>query len=61
MPHVAEEELTGAPDAKGVDVCRSEQRMLVTFDLGFGDVRVYPLLDAGMCCCDHATSSRTPH
>ena len=39
---VLEEELTGAPDAKLVDLCRSEQRMLVTFDLGFGDVRVYP-------------------
>ena len=39
---VPDEGLTGAPDAKLVDVCRSEQRMLVTFDLGFGDVRVYP-------------------
>lgn len=39
---VADEELTGAPDAKLIDVCRSEQRMLVTFDVGFGDVRTYP-------------------
>lgn len=39
---VPDKGLTGAPDAKLVDACRSEQRMLVTFDLGFGDVRVYP-------------------
>lgn len=39
---VADESLTGAPDAKLMDICRSEQRMLVAFDLRFGDVRVYP-------------------
>lgn len=39
---VADEKLTGAPDAKLIDVCRSDQRMLVTFDVGFGDVRIYP-------------------
>lgn len=39
---VADEELTGAPDAKLIDICRSEQRTLITFDLGFGDVRIYP-------------------
>lgn len=39
---VADEGLTGAADAKLIERCRSEQRMLVTFDLGFGDVRSYP-------------------
>jgi predicted nuclease of predicted toxin-antitoxin system len=38
----ADEHLTGTPDAKLIDVCRDEQRILVTFDLGFGDLRVYP-------------------
>jgi predicted nuclease of predicted toxin-antitoxin system len=36
------EGLIGAPDSDLLSVCRNEQRMLVTFDLGFGDLRAYP-------------------
>ncbi|MCA1674245.1 MAG: DUF5615 family PIN-like protein [Actinobacteria bacterium] len=39
---VHDEDLIGAPDSDLFTVCRDEQRILVTFDLGFGDVRAYP-------------------
>ena len=39
---VSDEGLTGAADSLVIEACRSEQRLLVTFDVGFGDVRVYP-------------------
>ncbi len=39
---VHDEDLIGAPDSDLLTVCRDEQRMLVTFDLGFGDLRTYP-------------------
>jgi predicted nuclease of predicted toxin-antitoxin system len=39
---VHDEDLIGAPDSDLLTVCRDEQRMLVTFDLGFGDLRAYP-------------------
>lgn len=39
---VADEDLVGRPDADVWNACVDERRMLVTFDLGFGDVRMYP-------------------
>jgi len=39
---VTDEELSGAPDEELLDVCRREGRLLVTFDLGFGDIRAHP-------------------
>ena len=39
---VPTERLTGAKDAVVMEACRSDSRMLVTFDVGFGDVRAYP-------------------
>ena len=39
---VATEQLTGHPDGDIWAACFAEQRMVVTFDLGFGDVRAYP-------------------
>jgi predicted nuclease of predicted toxin-antitoxin system len=39
---VADEGLTGASDPTVIDACRSDERMLVTFDIGFGDVHAYP-------------------
>jgi predicted nuclease of predicted toxin-antitoxin system len=39
---VPAERLTGATDATLIEACRAEERMLVTFDVGFGDVRTYP-------------------
>jgi predicted nuclease of predicted toxin-antitoxin system len=39
---IAQEGLEGAQDGHVSDVCRREQRILVTFDLGFSDIRAYP-------------------
>ncbi len=39
---IPDEGLTGAADPVVIEVCRSDERMLVTFDIGFGDVRRYP-------------------
>jgi predicted nuclease of predicted toxin-antitoxin system len=36
------ERLAGRPDAQVLDVCRSEGRVLVTFDLDFADIQIYP-------------------
>lgn len=36
---VADQRLTGATDERLFDVCRSEQRVMVTLDLDFGDPR----------------------
>jgi predicted nuclease of predicted toxin-antitoxin system len=38
---VADEGLTGAADSVVIEACRSGERLLLTFDVGFGDVRVY--------------------
>lgn len=37
-----EERLGGRPDAQVLNVCRNETRILVTFDVGFADIRLYP-------------------
>ncbi len=42
---VSDEGLTGTPDPALLDVCRREQRLLITFDVGFGDLRAYPPQD----------------
>lgn len=34
--------LAGGPDAQVLDVCRSEGRVLITFDLDFADIHAYP-------------------
>ena len=34
--------LQGAADPKIAEVCRQEQRVLVTLDIGFADIRAYP-------------------
>jgi predicted nuclease of predicted toxin-antitoxin system len=38
---VADEGLTGGADSAVIAACRSGERMLVTFDVGFGDIRAY--------------------
>ncbi len=42
---VWDEGLRGAKDPRLAEVCRAERRALLTFDLGFGDIRQrgYPL------------------
>jgi predicted nuclease of predicted toxin-antitoxin system len=37
-----EQQLGGHPDASLLDVCRTENRVLVSFDLDFCDIRLYP-------------------
>ena len=39
---VLEERLGGNPDPKVLDACRAENRVLITFDLDFSDIRLYP-------------------
>jgi len=39
---VWQEELRGRPDAELAEVCRREERALVTLDLDFADIRAYP-------------------
>ena len=42
---VAEQELTGAEDTLIASICRDEARVLVTLDMDFADIRVYPPQD----------------
>jgi hypothetical protein len=39
---VLEERLGGEPDRKVFDACQTEDRILVTLDLDFADIRQYP-------------------
>lgn len=39
---VYDESLGGAPDQQLIQVCRDEQRVLITLDLDFADIRTYP-------------------
>lgn len=39
---VPDEQLIGHPDSAILDVCLSEDRILVTLDLDFSDIRRYP-------------------
>jgi len=39
---VLEQLLGGARDSAILDACRAERRILVTFDLDFADIRLYP-------------------
>jgi predicted nuclease of predicted toxin-antitoxin system len=39
---VAEEQLSGANDGKVLQACVAEDRILITLDLDFSDIRTYP-------------------
>lgn len=39
---VLEERLGGNPDPAVLEACRGENRVLITFDLDFSDIRLYP-------------------
>ena len=39
---VLEERLGGSPDPDVLEACRGESRVLITFDLDFSDIRLYP-------------------
>jgi predicted nuclease of predicted toxin-antitoxin system len=42
---VADQRLAGQPDVQVADACRAEGRAVVTLDLDFSDIRVYPPSD----------------
>ncbi len=39
---VADQQLAGQPDVRVAEVCKAERRAVVTLDLDFSDIRVYP-------------------
>ena len=39
---VSEQQLQGSTDAVIIEVCRREDRALITLDVGFADIRNYP-------------------
>jgi predicted nuclease of predicted toxin-antitoxin system len=39
---VTDESLGGGPDPKVIEACLNENRILVTLDLDFADIRIYP-------------------
>ena len=39
---VNDEGLQGSPDNSLAQICRAEERVLVTLDMGFADIRSYP-------------------
>ncbi|NOX62921.1 MAG: hypothetical protein GXP42_13415 [Chloroflexi bacterium] len=39
---VAEQGMAGLTDAEVSSVCKSENRVIITLDLGFADIRTYP-------------------
>jgi len=39
---VVDQRLQGSEDPALLDVCRQEQRVLITLDLDFSDIRTYP-------------------
>ena len=39
---IPEQDMRGDADPRVVTVCRREQRVLLTLDLGFADIRTYP-------------------
>ena len=39
---VFDEQLVGAPDERIAQACAQEQRILITLDLDFADIRTYP-------------------
>ncbi len=39
---VADQQLAGQPDVRVAEVCRAEGRVLLTLDLDFSDIRVFP-------------------
>lgn len=42
---VADQQLAGQPDVRVAEVCRAEGRAVLTLDLDFSDIRVYPPSD----------------
>jgi predicted nuclease of predicted toxin-antitoxin system len=42
---ISDQQMTGNPDSKVASVCKDEDRVLVTLDLDFADIRLYPPAD----------------
>ena len=39
---IHDQQMVGQPDPQVASICRTEQRVLVTLDLDFSDIRTYP-------------------
>lgn len=42
---IHDQQMVGQPDPRVASVCQSEQRVLLTLDLDFSDIRTYPPVD----------------
>jgi len=42
---IHDQQMVGQPDPRVASVCQSEQRVLLTLDLDFSDIRTYPPAD----------------
>jgi predicted nuclease of predicted toxin-antitoxin system len=56
-----DQNLQGAHDPALLDVCRSEQRVLLTLDLDFSDIRTYPPQDNTGIIVLRVSSQSKPH
>lgn len=58
---VVEQRLSGAEDSEVARACRTEERVLMTLDVGFGDIRTYhPKEQAGIVVL-RLRSQEKPH
>lgn len=53
--------LQGSHDPALLDVCRSEQRVLITLDLDFSDIRTYPPQENAGIVVLRVSSQAKPH
>lgn len=58
---VVEQRLAGADDPTIDEVCKQERRVLVTLDIGFGDIRVYPPAESPGRILLRPRSQEKPH
>lgn len=58
---VNDQRLQGSRDPALLDVCRSEQRALITLDLDFSDIRTYPPQDNAGIIVLRVSNQSKPH
>ena len=58
---VNDQSLQGSHDPALLDVCRSEQRVLLTLDLDFSDIRTYPPQENAGIVVLRVSSQAKPH
>lgn len=55
---VKEQQLKGAKDSVLINLCKKENRALVTLDIDFSDITAYP--PAGRICRNYCSESKKP-